>query len=294
MTQGPHVCIVGAGIMGICTAFYLAKSRECQSITIVEEGEPASGASGKAGGFLARDWHGPPTSVCILRSKETGMLTSSYQSVGILSYKLHEELADELNGKERYGYRDTPTISFVIQEGHNQPPHVLETEPSFSWLSKENMAELEYSGRTKSTAQVHPYQFCHTLLEESKQMGVSVIQARATALETVGKEYSELHYTLSKSGEKGSVRADKFVLAAGPWTGKLLKSLFNTELPIHELPGHSMIIETRRPLPALAGFGTAKDYKGFATQTPEFFTRPDGTIYVAGENSESRHDETYI
>lgn len=49
--------------MGITTAYFLAKSGRCAHITILEEGDPAGGASGKAAGFLARDWHGPPTSV---------------------------------------------------------------------------------------------------------------------------------------------------------------------------------------------------------------------------------------
>lgn len=63
MNDGKSVAVVGAGIMGLCTAYYLAKSGRCHEIVLIEEGEVAGGASGRAAGFLARDWHGAPTRV---------------------------------------------------------------------------------------------------------------------------------------------------------------------------------------------------------------------------------------
>jgi glycine/D-amino acid oxidase-like deaminating enzyme len=62
---GQSVCVIGAGIMGIMTAYYLMKSGRCSHITLLEEGDVAGGASGKAAGFLARDWHGAPTAVSL-------------------------------------------------------------------------------------------------------------------------------------------------------------------------------------------------------------------------------------
>jgi glycine/D-amino acid oxidase-like deaminating enzyme len=51
--DGP-VVIVGAGIVGCSTAYYLAlQGVKC---TLVDEVGIAAAASGKAGGFLARDW----------------------------------------------------------------------------------------------------------------------------------------------------------------------------------------------------------------------------------------------
>jgi glycine/D-amino acid oxidase-like deaminating enzyme len=49
-----HVVIIGGGIIGICTAYYLSGDERFQSrklsVTIVEANKIASGASGKAGG----------------------------------------------------------------------------------------------------------------------------------------------------------------------------------------------------------------------------------------------------
>src|SRR3954451_12630341 len=49
-----HAVICGAGVVGVCTAYFLA--RHGVDVTVVERCEVASSASGKAGGFLALDW----------------------------------------------------------------------------------------------------------------------------------------------------------------------------------------------------------------------------------------------
>lgn len=52
-----HTVVVGAGAVGACTAYFLAqKATPGLSVTVVEKTKVACAASGKAGGFLARDW----------------------------------------------------------------------------------------------------------------------------------------------------------------------------------------------------------------------------------------------
>ncbi|ONH69217.1 putative oxidoreductase TDA3 [Cyberlindnera fabianii] len=99
-----HIIIVGAGIIGVCTAYYLTRhpdfSPETHHITIIESKRVAGGASGKAGGLLAL-WAFP-------------------QPIVPLSFKLHQELSDEYNGEEEWGYRRLTTVSL---EGNIQ--HIL-------------------------------------------------------------------------------------------------------------------------------------------------------------------------
>lgn len=55
-----NIVVVGGGIVGVCTAYFLAISPhrpKGSSITLVEANAVACAASGNAGGFLARDWH---------------------------------------------------------------------------------------------------------------------------------------------------------------------------------------------------------------------------------------------
>ena len=50
-----RVCIVGGGVVGTSTAYYLTQ-RGHRDVTLVEAVEVAHAASGRAGGFLALDW----------------------------------------------------------------------------------------------------------------------------------------------------------------------------------------------------------------------------------------------
>lgn len=66
MTQS--IVVIGGGIIGVTTAYYtarLAKERGLEiAIKLVEGSSIAAGASGKAGGLLAIDWHGELSIPC--------------------------------------------------------------------------------------------------------------------------------------------------------------------------------------------------------------------------------------
>lgn len=95
------ICIVGGGIIGVCTAYFIVSDPTHDptrtTVTLVEEHEIAGAASGKAGGFLALDWHGPAT-----------------QSLAALSYRLHRELAAEFDGESAWGYRAMDSVSITV------------------------------------------------------------------------------------------------------------------------------------------------------------------------------------
>ena len=93
-----QVVVCGAGIIGASVTYYLAKRGvRC---TVVERCSPACAASGKAGGFLARDW---------CDQNELGPLAR-------LSYDLHAQLASELGAKV-IDYRQVDALSVLLREG---------------------------------------------------------------------------------------------------------------------------------------------------------------------------------
>ena len=97
-----HIIIVGAGIVGVCTAYYIVKhpkfDPEKFHITLIESKRVAGGASGKAGGLLAL-WAFP-------------------EQIVSLSFNLHQQLSNEYNGEKEWGYRRLTTVSLEGDISH--------------------------------------------------------------------------------------------------------------------------------------------------------------------------------
>ncbi|TLS31136.1 hypothetical protein PpBr36_02372, partial [Pyricularia pennisetigena] len=85
-----HIVIIGGGVIGCTTAYFLTRHKKydpaIHKITIIEAAGIASSASGKAGGLL-------------------GLWANRAVETVPLSFRLHEELANEHDGEKRWGYR---------------------------------------------------------------------------------------------------------------------------------------------------------------------------------------------
>lgn len=100
----PQIVILGAGIIGVSTAYYLSLTQQPGStIHLVEPSlELFASASGFAGGFLAADWFAEDVS-----------------ALGKLSFEEHARLAREFGGAERWGYRRGTAVSYSTARGAN-------------------------------------------------------------------------------------------------------------------------------------------------------------------------------
>lgn len=149
------VVIIGGGIIGWATAFYLTRepsTTAANSIHVVESTTtPISSASGYAAGFIARDW-----------------FSHSSAALGALSFGLHKELAEKHGGAEKWGYSRSTSASFErnpfihgenwVESGsraevagtfHEAKPDSLPT-----WLKRTRHDELDVIGRDDAAAQV--------------------------------------------------------------------------------------------------------------------------------------------
>ncbi len=90
------IIILGTGIIGTSIAYYLSQSQAPSSIHLVEPSPSLfASASGYAGGFLAKDWFSP-----------------SVAPLGTLSFGEHRRLAEEHNGREKWGYSRSTGTSY--------------------------------------------------------------------------------------------------------------------------------------------------------------------------------------
>lgn len=316
--QPRNIVIIGGGIIGSTTAYYLTRhpsyNAAIHRITLLEATSIAAGASGKAGGLLAL-WAYP-------------------QCIVPLSYRLHEALAAEHGGMDRWGYRKLGCgqLSATVRHQHlkdsiasakapqsngeagqeigqewqklpkqdNAAAEMLSESvlPSdLDWIDGsivQEYAEMGLPGHTE-TAQVHPFQFTIEIAKLAQDKGVDIrLNARVVKVRLgPGKTNVETVDYLDRTADemKTIIGVTDVVVAAGPWTGRILPTA-----KVEGLRAHSVVFQadvspyavfTNISLPRdwvpphRAAQGQKRRHKG--NVDPEFYARPGGEVYACGE-----------
>ena len=179
-----RVLICGGGVIGASIAYFLSR-RGVQAIVIESTGL-ANAASGKAGGFLARDWcDGTPLEALARRS-----------------FALHGRLAQEFGD---WGYRRLTTYAGVADMGRRRRGNAYR----LNWLA-DGVTLNRRLGSMESTAQVHPGRFTAALMRAAEARGAALRLGRVTGLARGpgGVEGVEI--------DGAVVRGDAVVIAMGP------------------------------------------------------------------------------
>jgi len=243
-----RVLICGGGVIGACTAYFLA--RRGVEVIVVERTGVACAASGKAGGFLALDWcAGSPLDALARRS-----------------FALHAELAARIDDDWSYR-RMTAYGGFVASDGDARRHEAA----ALDWLSAGTVITHRL-GTPETTASVNPRKFTAALMRAAQQHGAQVRPGRVTGL-APGRAES----TVTGLEVDGSVvEADATVIAMGPWSilaaeWAPLPQVFGQQSP-------SLIYDTGTEVPAHALFVEFRDASG-DERTVEVFPRADGSTH---------------
>ncbi|BAT75627.1 hypothetical protein LR48_Vigan01g191900 [Vigna angularis] len=259
MDQPKKVIVCGGGVIGVCTAYFLAEKGA--AVTLIEMSDVACAASGKAGGFLAYDW-------C-----DGGPL----EELARVSFNLHRSLSEKLDGPRSYGYRALTTLSLTVRESERASASRLLP----SWIDGPARSPKTI-GTPETTAQVHPQLFTRTIIDRAVEMyGVKVEIAK---LERVEVEEGRVGSVVLEGGRE--LEADAVVLAVGPWSSKLglISSLFR----VYGLKAHSIVLEPRdgSSITPHALFLSYHSSSGGGALDPEVYPRPTGEVYVCGMSKE--------
>lgn len=192
--------ILGAGIICLSTAYYLAQHQPPSTIHLVDSSPDLfASASAFAGGFLARDWFGAGTA-----------------SLGALSFDEHKRLAAAHDGARKRGYQGTTWLSY--DDGHALDTRagekkergedwlwtgasrassivIVDEEQAKAtassqgivprWLQRNIGDSVHLIGDAKTTVQLDPARLCRILLDECRRQGVHLHHpARAVAVMT--------------------------------------------------------------------------------------------------------------
>lgn len=196
------IAILGGGIHGVSIAYYLVKKYNQKSI-IIEQTSIAAAASGKSGGFLARDWG-------------SGATVQLHQ----ISYALHKELAVELDIKS---YREIPTLSV---NGSKKGKNVA------SWLDRKSSSELMDSG----TAQITSLELVNKMLDFCLENGCEIIIDKVIGINYPNGKVESIH--LEKNG---TLSVDKTVISLGPWSGVAVEDWFGISVPMEGIKSTSVV-----------------------------------------------------
>ncbi|KAI1105985.1 nucleotide-binding domain-containing protein [Jackrogersella minutella] len=280
--------ILGAGIIGTSTAYYLSKHQAASSIHLVEPSpELFASASGYAGGFLAKNWFSPASA-----------------QLGLLSFEEHLKLAAKEDGARNWGFAPSTSISLTPAAGKRVDVWCRDGASRAEaaaggtaagvappWLRGRGADAVEVISDEGSVAQVDPLQLSQFLLRKCLDAGVRLhhpAQAISVQLD-VRDEVASICIADTQSGSETDIPCTNVVVAAGAWSPRVFAALFPTaafELPIRSLAGHSLVVKA-------PGWTKEDEDKGchavfMTTQpgySPEVFSRTGGHIYIAGLNS---------
>ncbi|KAL1748286.1 FAD dependent oxidoreductase [Schizophyllum fasciatum] len=304
-SEPKNIVIVGGGIVGCTTAYYIANHPSfsgADGVTVLEASKHgvAQGASGKAGGLVAR-WAYPKEIVNV-------------------SFEEHVRLAEEHNGKDRWGWRfvncgswegrgDTGAVdsgSGVGKGGKRKSlektlglnpqdaPHTRKSKglpDDLLWVDEGLTDTYSPMAATGHTAQVHPYLFTTSMMDLAREKGAQLVLGRATGVEQKAGHVTGVTYVDNDSGDTRSLPATHVVLSAGAWSPRIVD-----QLPITGTRAHSVTIY---PQPDV----TISPYVLFTEITlpvgsrtklvsPEIYARPDNEVYACGPGDDSALPDT--
>jgi glycine/D-amino acid oxidase-like deaminating enzyme len=244
-----RVVICGAGAIGACTAFFLRR-RGVETI-VVEGTGVAAAASGKAGGFLARDWcAGTPLDALARRS-----------------FELHATLPGEIAGD--WGYRPMTAYSgFVASDTdarRNQPSKL-------SWLS-EGVVIASRIGSEDTTAIVHPFKFSSAMMQAAQFNGSTLHRGRVTGIIKSAGDATARGVEVDGS----VIEADAIVIAMGPWS--LLAAEWTSLPAVFGQRSPSLVYDTGTDIPPHALFLEYRE-RGNEAISIEVFPRADGSTHM--------------
>lgn len=244
-----RVAICGAGVIGACTAYFLA--RRGVDVTVIDRAGVASSASGKAGGFLALDWcAGSPLDALARRS-----------------FALHAQFSGEIAAD--WGYRRMTAYSGFVAPPRDRRRH----RPSGrGWLS-DGVIIAGAIGTAETTGIVQPRAFTAAMMRAAQQHGAVLRDGEVTGLARGKTESTIAGVTVGTE----TIAADAIVIAMGPWS-RLVAGWLSLP-PVFGRRSPSLVYDTGTDVPAEALFLEYQEENGEAL-TVEVFPRADGSTHV--------------
>jgi len=240
------ILVLGGGVIGVSIAYHLAKRGV--KATVVDRAGIASCASGKAGGFLARDWND---------MSPVGQLTQK-------SFDMHEEVAKTLGLSS---YRRLTCQGVAVDGTGAKPKGAKLKDLEWTDLGVKGSRKM---GDESTIAQVHPKELVDAMWAFAESKGCRFYKGVVEGLSYEKEGEGRRAIGALVNGEL--LTAEAVVLSMGPWG-----SVLQQAMPHCQMVGvkyHSVLMRTGRVLNEAVFFSGLGD--------PEVYPRNDGNTYVTG------------
>ena len=240
MRQTVDVAIIGGGIAGCATAYYLA--REGLDVVVVEHQGIGNAASGYALGLLN------PLSGALIPGRLAVFAREAFDEHTRLWPRLEEESSIDFQG------RMMPHLEVLLDES-GVPPLRDEMERwnasdgfSARWLEGKDVRALddriadEVVGAVllESLGMVDSQQLTRALLDAARQRGACIVKERAVDIEWSGNR------AVGVRTARGEIPCHAVVAATGPWSGAV-EEWTDLSIPVTPLKGQIVRLEGLSP-----------------------------------------------
>lgn len=240
MPESTEVIILGAGVVGCATAYFLA--RDGVKVTVIEREAIGSGASGFALGLLnPLSGSGIPGPLQPMAETALNMHLELWpalkQESGVdFQAKMmpHLELcltADDMSAKREELKRWEKADGFSAR--WLTPEEVHHLDPRFSQDVKGGIL-LEAVGMLDS------YRYALALAQAAEHYGAQIIHGEAVGLISSG------HRVTGVRLKRGPLACDAIVIAQGPWSGQV-SSWLELDIPVQPLKGQILYLQAPDP-----------------------------------------------
>lgn len=267
--------IIGGGIAGIATAYYLAQ-KGIDSIVIERDGV-GSHASGHAYGGLG----------ALYRKGND----ESTHELALMSFRLYQELALLLPSETGidFDYRARPTITLCFSDREMKELNTsLDSQFNpegyiVSWLDQSQIASLEprispeiLGGLfVEGTADLEPQRMTVALAKGAEKLGAKFHRGNVTG---IIKENSKIRGVMVDSDK---ISCSNIVIAMGPWSS-LASEWVGSPIEVQPLKGQILRLLTK-----------GEPYKFSVSWNGNYaVTKPDGLVWTGTTEEESGFDES--
>ena len=234
MQNSPDVVVIGAGVVGSCVAYYLA--REGLKVTLLERDAVGSGASAHATGSLSL------LGAEFTEGASFQMARSSYAEFGRLVPELESSTGMDLLYQRRPSLRialDDEEVELIRNMMVWQQDHV-----AMRWIDAGEVRSIEPrlspsivgAINEEESAQLDSYRFNLALVRGAELKGVSVAYRKVTGLLT------NEHVVSGVRTDSGEIHCGSVVVSAGTWSREFA-TWMGFPIPVLPMKGERLLLD---------------------------------------------------